>query len=251
MSSNLATIDTTPDAPVQGWVSESIHEKLSELNSNSEALYQQAERAVVNSDETLAKAGDLARIIRGQESKAEDSRKSLTAPVRDWVSKVNALFSVSKDRRAEAMKVLRKKTDAFQKERAEIARKAAEAARKEAEERALRDAELAQKAGDNAGAEAILELGGQAAETIEKTSKPELVRGDFGSTVGTRRVVKGEVEGVNDFLRAIADGKAGNWQDLLTFRASGLNALAREIDSSDGPGVPGFKVSVETVSNFR
>lgn len=251
MSTEVANIDTLQeDSAVQSWVNESIAERIAEFNANAAEMRAQAARAVVDSDKTLATAGDLARIIRGQEKSAEDVRKKLIAPVRSWLDKVNALFKVSKGDRDEAAKLLRQKSDAYQRLRAEEARKAAEIARKEAEERALRDAELAAKAGDNASAEVILELGGEAAAKIERDSKPELVRGDFGSTVGTRRVVKGEVEDINAFLRAIADGKAGQWDELLTFRVSGLNSLARELDKS-GQKVPGFNVSVETSTNFK
>lgn len=252
MSNEVAIIDELQEgSAVQSWVSASVSDRIAEFNENAAELKRQAERAVVDSDKSLATAGDLARIIRGQEKSAEDTRKSLIAPVRSWLDRVNALFKISQTDRAEATRLIKQKADAYQRQREAEARAAAEKARKEAEERALRDAELAAQSGDNSSAEVILELGAEEAAKIEKGAKPDLVRGDFGSTVGTRRTVKGEVEDVNAFLRAIADGKAGQWSDLLTFRPAGLNALARELDGEDGPGIPGFKVSVETTTNFK
>lgn len=251
MSNQVAIIGELEEtSAVQSWVNESVHERLADFNQNALELKRQAERAVVDSDKTLAAAGDLARIIRGQDKSAEDIRKNLTSPVRGWLDKVNALFKVSGATRAQAAKVIKQKADIFQRQREEEARITAAAARKEAEERALRDAELAAKAGDSGSVEVILTLGAEEAEKIEKNSKPELVRGDFGATVGTRRTVKGEVEDVRAFLRAIADGNAGRWDELLTFRPAGLNALARQLDEA-GVTVNGFKVSVETTTNFR
>jgi hypothetical protein len=253
MSTEVATIDRLNEGSgVQSWVSESVHDTLASLNANAAEMKRQAERAVVDSDETLAKAGDLYRVIRGQEKKAEDTRKKLIAPVKGWLDMVNALFKVSKADRDEAASLLKKKSDTYQRQREAEARAAAEAARKEAEERALRDAELAAKAGDVAGAEAILDIGGEAAAEFEKNAKPELVRGDYGSTVGTRKTVRGEVTDVKAFLRAIADDKVPDliWSELLDFRKSGLNGLARLIVDT-GAQIDGFAAVVESTTNFR
>lgn len=248
MSQNVVTVD----AVVRPHIVEGVHEELAELNANAEQLLEQATRAVVDSDSTLAKAGDLYRVIRSQESTAEDTRKRLTAPVRKWVELVNQLFKPSKTKRDEAAKLIKQKSDAFQRQRQEEARKAAEAARKAAEEQALRDAEIAAKAQDTAGADAILEMGAHASEEIEKSAKPELIRGDYGSTVGVRKTVRGEVSDVHEFLIAVANGKIPGvlFSDLIAFKQAGLNTLARKVEA-EGIAVPGFTAVVESTTNFR
>lgn len=242
---NLMTINE-----VEGSLSSRVHDVLEELNSNAVELKAQAERAVVDSDKSLAAAGDLHRVIRGQDKSAEEFRKDLIKPVKGWIDLVNALFKGSATDRAEAARVIKQKADAFQRQREAEARRIAEQQRREAEERALRDAAIAEAAGDTASAEVILETGAAAADDIEKGAKPGLVRGEYGATVGVRRTVRGEVEDVNAFLRAIADGKAGRWSGLISFKQSGLNALARDIDQGGEP-IPGLKVEVESTTNFR
>jgi hypothetical protein len=237
---------------VHASLAESIHDKLSEFNHNADQLLAQAERAVVDSDKTLATAGDLYRVIRGQENAAEDARKSLTAPVRKWVDLVNSLFKTSQVTRSEAARLIKTKSDAFQRQRQEEARRAAEAARRAAEEQALRDAEIAAQMDDGASVDTILEIGAQAAADAEKSAKPELVRGDYGSTVGVRKSVRGEIDNVHDFLIAIANGQIPGvlFGDLISFKQAGLNSLARKVEA-EGIKVPGFTAVVESTTNFR
>jgi hypothetical protein len=252
MSQELMPVERLNEGSVvHASIAESIHEKLAEFNDNADQLLAQAERAVVDSDKTLANAGDLYRVIRGQESAAEEARKNLTAPVRKWVDLVNALFKTSQTTRSEAARLIKTKSDAFQRQRQEEARKAAEAARRAAEEQALRDAEIAAQANDAAGVDTILEIGAQAAADIEKTAKPELVRGDYGSTVGVRKSVRGEVSNVHDFLIAVAKGQIPGvlFSDLISFKQAGLNTLARKVEA-EGIVVPGFTAVVESTTNF-
>jgi len=232
-------------------ITEDLSSKLADLNSNAISLLDQAQRAVVDSEKTLAMAGDLHKVIRGQENSAETYRKKLIAPVRGWLDLVNALFKVSKTTRDEAASIIKQKADKFQRARELEARQEAERLRKLAEEQAIRDAELAAAAGDNLSADAILEIGADISENIEKGAKPELVRGDYGATVGTRTVIKGEVGDVAAFLRAVADGIPGApWNTLLQFSPSGLNTLARQLNES-GESIPGFTVKHESSTSFR
>lgn len=244
----VATI--TEIREVEYSLTEQVIHRLAELDADAVELKAQAERATVDSEKTLAAAGDLHRVIRGQDKQAEEYRKGLIAPVKRWVDQVSALFKVSQTDRAEAARIIKQKADAFQRAREEEARRAAEAARKAAEEKALADAQIAEQLGDTASAEAILDTGAHIAAQIEEGAKPGLVRGDYGATVGTRRTVKGEVEDVSAFLHALADGKVGFWKDFIKFNQTSLNSLARSINNGADP-VPGLKVVVENTTNFR
>lgn len=222
--------------------------KVTEYLDAANQLLEQAQRAVVDSDQTLGRAGDLDKVIRGQLTSAEGDRKKITAPVRDWVSQINALFKRPETTFSEARSVIGQKATRYQKERERAAREEAERQRKIAEEEALRAAEIAQSVGDDQTASDIMDIGAEAAQRIEKNARPELVRGDYGSSVGSRRQVTGEVSDIAQFLTAVASG-AVNWQEVLMFKQAGLNALARDV-VDNGRVVPGFVANADRKASF-
>lgn len=183
------------------------------------------DRAEVVDDETLGKAGDLAKILRACEAYVADVHKAVKEPhlarSRACDAEKNALtgkITVARSRLADVMNAFMAKREAER--RAEEMRRAAEArAAAEAAAQAEREAREAELAAQRAMAEAANEAEREAAAlraaeaqreaeqrmadaalAAAPVGKAEPVRSDTGSTISGRTVWQSEVE---DYVKAM------------------------------------------------
>ena len=183
------------------------------------------DRAEVVDDETLGKAGDLAKILRACESYVAEVHKAVKEPhlarSRACDAEKNALTSkitVARSRLADVMNAFMAKREAER--RAEEMRRAAEArAAAEAAAKAEREAREAEMAAQRAMAEAANEAEREAAAAraaeaqreaeqrmadaalaAAPVGKAEPIRSDTGATISGRTVWQSEVE---DYVKAM------------------------------------------------
>lgn len=196
--------------------------------SRMEAAIAAVDRADVNDDETLGKAGDLDKILRACEAHIDETHKTVKQPYLDRGRAVDAEKKGLTAKLSDARYALRDRMNNFMARReaarrAEEARKAAEqraaaeaAARADAEReraeqaarKAAEDAERARQAGDEAAAEAAREAERQAEAAAREaeqrmeqnalaaavaTPKNEPIRSDAGATVSGRKVWQSQV----------------------------------------------------------
>lgn len=250
MSTNLIL----PKADIATVVA-AVQAEIATISENAENLLQQADRAVIDSEETLAAGGDLVKIARANSTKAEDLRKKIVNPANNFVRTVNAAFKQPKLLLDQAKSKLEKKMTAHMRAAEEEARRQAEEEKSIAEERALAAAEASAKAGDDVGAEVILDTVAEAVEDI----KPERqrVHGNFGSTTSTRRVIFGKVLDTSKFLAWVAaETERGRLpvplSALIEIKPGALNNIARQLDERKTPdAIPGFSVDVQNKANVR
>lgn len=193
-----------------------------------ESAVEAVDRAEVVDDETLGKAGDLAKILRACESYVAEVHKAVKEPhlarSRACDAEKNALTSkitVARSRLADVMNAFMAKREAER--RAEEMRRAAEArAAAEAAAKAEREAREAELAAQRAMAEAANEAereaaAGRAAEAQREAEqrmadaalaaapvgKAEPVRSDTGSTISGRTVWQSQVEDYAKAMKAV------------------------------------------------
>ena len=176
------------------------------LIDNANNLTEQANKAVVTTMEEFATATDFVRICQGQINIAEDARKAIVGPLNDHVKWINLQFKPISEAVTKAKGIVSSKAARWKSEEDERVRKAALEEQRLADEQALKDAEAASEAGDEARADAILEV---AAETPAPVMKAPPARGTLtGATGSTRINWKGSVEfeDVREVCKAIAAG---------------------------------------------
>lgn len=188
------------------------------------------DRAEVVDDETLGKAGDLAKILRACEAYVAEVHKAVKEPhlarSRACDAEKNALtgkITVARSRLADVMNAFMAKREAERRaeemRRAAEARAAAEAAAKA--EREAREAELAaQRAMAEAANEAEREAAAARAAEAQREAeqrmadaalaaapvgRAEPVRSDTGSTISGRTVWQSEVENYKQAFAAVSD----------------------------------------------
>lgn len=231
--------------------------ELAQINENAENLLGQATRAVVSTEQSLASAGDLVKVARGNASQAEAMRKKIVAPANGFVKQINAMFKGPTLILDQVKSLLEGKMTVHLNDVEAKRRIAADAERKRIEEEALRAAEASAEAQDDVSVEIILETATNAVEDVA----PEKIKvhGDYGSTTGTRRVVTGRMDesdtGTAQFLRAIASHLDNGtlpvpFASLIEVKRGGMNSLARFLDEN-GMEVSGFEVRVESKANVR
>jgi len=247
MSNSIAVRDPEHKPLSISPILEAIGPSLAEFNANAQFLLAQAQRAEVRDQGTLGRAGELARSARALAKEADDLRTKVVKPLNGLVKQVNELVKPITDTAAQAKSLIEGKQTAFIREEQKRAAAAAAAERKRIEDEALRLAESQAQLGDQAGADIIMESGAQAAESL-KVERVKAI-GDYGATVGSRRVVTGEVTAIRAFLKYIASDFE-NPSGILEFKQAALNELARLLDRS-GETVPGFNVKIEEKANNR
>jgi hypothetical protein len=216
---------------------------LQQLTVNANSAHEQATKIVVASNDQLALAGDLLKAINAQIKKVETSRKSRTDKINAFKASFMNLFSAPDTKLAEAKALVNDKMNAWG--RAEKARLQEEEnrRRKESEERALALAAAQQAMGDTKGADQIMT---EAVKVIESAPDAKVVvRGDWGSTTSSRKVYSGEVTDIRAFLTWLLAQEKGDISNVVDFKKSGLNAIAKSFEGKD---VPGFKNT--TSDNF-
>lgn len=198
------------------------------LIDNANNLTEQANKAVVSTPEEFATATDFVRICQGQINQSEDARKAIVGPLNDHVKWINLQFKPITDAVTKAKGIVSTKAAKWKVEEDERVRTAALEEQRLADEQALKDAEAASEAGDEARADAILEV---AAETPAPIMKAPPARGSLtGATGSTRTNWKGDVkfDDIQVVCKAIAEGKLPS-NIIKDWNKTVMNALAKRV----------------------
>lgn len=209
----------------------------------------QAERAVIDTQEAAGKAADLLKAIRSALNTQDAARKKYTAPMDEFKAKMLRLYAIGAGNLEEASNLLKKKAKVFI-EKEQAARQAeANAARLQQEEEALRLATVHVSMGDAAGAEQIL---AEAAALVTGVVKATAT-GAYGATLGGRVSRRGTVLDNAAFLLDVVsstDPICAAFISGLRFPQSSLNELARAILDGAKP-LAGFKAEEVTDISSR
>jgi len=200
---------------------ESLGKQTGPLVSKGANLLEQVGRVIINSDDILATAGDLAKVINTQIKKSDEARLALTKPLKDHCKWIESQFKETVVPMNEAKAGLKIKMDEYVSERHAIQEKAAEEARQLAEKEALESAAAAEESGDTDTAEAIVEAAADLPDSMPKTA---IARGDLGASTSTKTTWHGEVVDIKAFLKAIIDGDIP--EDFIEISQAKLNKLA-------------------------
>ena len=198
------------------------------LIDNANNLTEQAEKALVETEEEFATATDFVRICQGQIKMSDDARKKLVQPLNDHVTWINAQFRPITDALKAAKSKVELKASTWKRAEDKRVREAAAEEQRKADEQALKDAEEASEAGDEERAEAILEV---AAETPAPVSKAPVGRGTLtGATGSTKTNWKGEVkfDDIQEVCKAIAEGKLPS-NIIKDWNKTVMNQVAKQV----------------------
>ena len=194
----------------------------------------QAERALVNDQESAGKAADLLKSITAAISAQEAARKIHTAPLDAFKAKLMKFYGVATANLEQARTLVKDKAITYaraEQERLEIeAADRARAAALETERLAQAQAAL----GDTDGAEQIREEAAARPSEVAKVS----ATGAYGATLGLRTQKRGTVTNNRAFLKflvAFMDSEPtyGKFVDDLRFPQSAMNDLARAVLDPD------------------
>lgn len=207
------------------------------LVAHGENALEQAEAAVIDTEENFGLAGDLVKAINAKLGDADKARKAITRPMDAAKQSIAQLFSVGIDKLEKAKATLQVKQTVWGKaERARldaIARQEQEAAT----QRALDLAAAQQSMGDNAGADQVMT---EAAETIEKMGDVKIAaRGMYGSSSGMRGRWVANVDTPRAFLNWLIQ-QPYDLSTIVEFKQAGLNSIAKEFGERRET-VPGMK----------
>ncbi len=178
----LATAEALPQR-LPEHPQDAVLSKVDGFKNIGEQLIAQAERAVIDSDESLAKGADLAKYAKLQLDKQEDARTALVKPLNDHVKFINAQFKPVTSAFEKAISTIKGKMSAYVEAREKRDRELMEAAKKAAEDMALDRAADLEAQGRAEEAKAVVAA---AAELPEAAPKSAAVRGSLGG-VGSFR----------------------------------------------------------------
>lgn len=214
----------------------------------------QAERAVIETQEAAGKAADLLKAIRATLNSQDAARKRYTGPLDDFKAKLMRLYAVGAGNLEAASDLLKQKAKVFLVREQDALRVEANAARLRQEEEALRLAAAQAALGDAAGAEQILaEASTRETEVVKATST-----GAYGATLGGRVTKRGSVTDNTLFLQDVVSSTHPACVKFiadLRFPQSALNDLARAVLETKASDVPlkieGFKADEVTDISVR
>lgn len=211
------------------------------LVAHGENALDQAENAVVDTEDSFGLAGDLVKAINAKLGDADKARKAITNPMDEAKKSIMKLFSVGIDKLEAAKNKLQSKQTAWGKSERERKEKLAREEQEAATQRALDLASAQQSMGDNAGADQVM---AEAATTIDKMGEVKVAaRGMYGSSSGMRGRWVGEVSSQRAFLAWLLTTQY-DIAGVIDFKQSGLNAIAKEFGEKrikDIESVPGLK----------
>lgn len=200
---------------------QTAEEQIQPLAKNTSELAEQVERAVVDSEESLSKAGDLYKIITTQIKKGEEARTALVKPLNDHVKWINQQFKPISTQLEGLKSTLKGKMDVFVEEQRKIADEKAAEERQKAEEEAMARAAELEQSGDKEAAAAALDA---AAELPDTAPRSAIARGNYGSSTSSRVDWKGECVDLKELCAAIGRGDLPT--DFVSVNQAKLNAFA-------------------------
>ena len=163
------------------------------IQSAGSELAAQAERAVIDSDDSASRMTDLLGIVKARLKSSEDARKALVKPLNDHVKWINDQFKGATEDLRTADALGRRKLNAYLQEKEARERAERERQRREAEERALEEASRLEASGKAKEAEALVD----SAALIPEAPKSGPTRGAYGASAAQQRRWTFEVTDIN------------------------------------------------------
>lgn len=208
------------------------------LVAHGENALEQAESAVIDTEDNYGLAGDLVKAINAKLGDADKARKAITNPMDEAKKSIMKLFSVGIDKLEAAKTKLQSKQTAWGKAERERKEAIARKEQEEATQRALDLATAQQSLGDTEGAEQILT---EAAVTLADMVDVKVsAKGMYGTSSGMRGRHVGTVESNRAFLAWLLT-QPTDLAEVIDFRQSGLNAIAKS-QGEKKQTVPGLKI---------
>ena len=218
---------------------EGLSVSIIEYAAAASALQEQAERAVIDSEDMYTKGGDLIKVARSHAAKAEEVRKELKKPVLEVGKLIDGAFKPVAAQFDKVRTTIEKKMRVWKAEEDRKRREEAERRRQELEQEALEKAERA--TGEDQ--DKILDVAAEAGQKVVDDSGVGTRRGMYGST-GTRKAYHTDVVNMHDFLAFLLKESANGNVELgaiIEFRKVGLNALAKDMRAKGIEQAPGAK----------
>jgi len=161
-----------------------------EMIENVSEIILQADRAIIETEETYTRGGDLVKVLSNEKNKLETARKALVKPLNDHIKFINNEFKKQTGILDEAVAIVKRKMIAWANEQERQRRIMEEERRKREEEAALKLAEAAQSQGMSTVADEVLN---KAIEAPVTDTKQRTVKGEYGSTTSIRKIKKWRV----------------------------------------------------------
>lgn len=202
-------------------------------------------RAVVDSEESCAKAGELVKAITTTLKDVEDTRKTYTVPLDAAKRQIMDVFEVPTGVLREAKNHLSAKQSVWMQAEQKRRNDEAIAQRQRAEEEARRQADALADAGDIEQAALAAEAADALASRPVEPTRTSYV-GSYGTTTSGTRVVSGEVTSPREFLTALLSstllGEVVGLSDIVEFKKSGINKLAKSLADRKAQ-IPGLSIN--------
>ncbi len=221
--------------PPENTLPQTVDEVIAVMTGSRDELVARAFGAVVTSDSELSVATDMRSTIKTHLKGAEAERQGLVKPLNDHVKYINGKFKTITEPLEDAEATLRKKCDKYQIEAENEKRRIAEEERKVREAELLAAAEVKAAAGNEAGAERLLDM------AVSVKAKPEEV-GRGGYTGAKATLVSYWEFDVLD-IKALAIARP----DLVQVNPVAVNAAIR----AGLREVPGLNIREEKRSSVR
>lgn len=209
---------------------EGLTKKVEPITNAIAQLEGQADRAVIETDESLATGGDLYKIINSQLKKNDEARTALVKPLNDHVKWINAQFKPNTESLTAILKKLKGKMDTFVADRQKKLDEQAAEEKRLAEEEALNRAAEHEAAGNSELADDIVD---SAASMPTAAPKAGIARGGYGGATSSRTDWKGECVDIKEMCAAIGRGDLP--EDFVSVNQARLNAfsLAKKVEKTN------------------
>jgi hypothetical protein len=200
---------------------------------------EQADRAVISSQETMNAGADLVKLISQTIKKCDEDRKARTGKIDAFKRFVDGLFNASATKLDAAKSKINGKMNIWAAEQDRIKRELAREEARKQEEQALAMAATQQAIGDDKGADKILDDASRIVRKTEESAKVTAT-GSLGATSSKRTTISGVVNDYKAFVEAlIAEG--ADLTQYIEFRKSAVNARAK-VAHEAGATVPGLHI---------
>jgi hypothetical protein len=163
------------------------NEEKAVLAARAMTLAEQAQRAVVDSEESASKAADFAKVLRFQIDKIEAQRKVYVGPLNEVIGRINADARALREPLELALRAVKTQlTGWLRVKQAQVEAEATER-RRQMETRALEQAQLLQDAGFRRQADTVVEQAAKASSIRAATAHVDAQRGELGAAGLTLR----------------------------------------------------------------
>lgn len=217
---------------------EKSENNLAIISTKAQDLIAASQRAVIDSNETMEKGADLAKMLKSLAKKIEEIRVTKVKPLNDEVKIINEQHKSIIDPLTMAAKTVEGKMLTFQREQERIAREEAEARKLQQEQERLAAIEAAKTIDENGDSPEIIV---PEVQEVTAIAVPQLTRSLRGSVAGIRKTWTYEV---TDIV-ALANARP----DLVQEISARINA---EIKGEDGNrNIPGLKIYQQETMSVR